>query len=56
MKKKFQVSSTFVNKDELNSLKNVIASGWLTSGRITHKFEDFTQYQLVFKHIHLKSL
>ena len=40
MKKKFQVSSTFVNKDELNSLKNVIASGWLTSGRITHKFEE----------------
>ena len=49
MKKKFQVSSTFVNKDELNSLKKVITSGWLTSGRITHKFEEEVKKKLSVK-------
>lgn len=49
MKKKIQVSSTFVNKAELKSLKNVIASGWLTSGRITHKFEEEVKKKLNVK-------
>ena len=40
MKRKFQVSSTYVNKAEVQAVKKVIKSGWLTSGKITLKFEE----------------
>ena len=40
---KINLSECYTNNDEVRSITKVLKSGWLTSGKLTEKFENISK-------------
>ena len=49
--KEIKLSETYTNQKEIKSISKVMKSGWLTSGKITKKFEENVSSYLKSKHV-----
>ena len=47
---KINLSECYTNNDEVRSITKVLKSGWLTSGKLTEKFENISKKKLKCKY------